>query len=70
MKTLNIQKYIGWTVTYMKVLIMDTKGCGKLKSDYTYFADSWFSGVKTVEEDMAEGVDCCRPVKTSHKLFV
>ena len=34
------------------------------------FADIWFSGVKTAEEAMAEGVDYCRPEKTSHKGFV
>ena len=38
-------------------------------SNDTYFSDSWFRGVKTAEEAMAEGVDYCGPVKTTHKGF-
>ena len=69
MKTLNFQKYIGGTAACMKRLMMVTKGCGQLTSNDTYFANSWFSGVKMAEEAMAEGVDYCGPVKTSHKGF-
>ena len=49
----------------MKRLSIATKGCGQMASNYTYFADSWFSSVKTDEEAMATGVDSCGPVKTS-----
>ena len=48
---------------------MATKGCDQLTSNDTYFSDSWFSGVKTAEKAMAEGVDYCGPVKTNHKGF-
>ena len=51
----------------MKILAMDTKRCGQLTSNDTYFTDNWFSGVKTAEKAMAAGVDYCRPVETSHK---
>ena len=53
----------------MKRLDIYTKGCGQLKSNDTYFADSWFSSVKTAEEIAAAGVDYCGPVKTSHMGF-
>ena len=53
----------------MKRLTMSTKGCGQLTSNDTYFADSWFSGVKTSEEVMAAVVDYCGPAKTIHKGF-
>ena len=42
---------------YTKIIMMSTKGCDQLASNDNYFADSWFSGVKTAEEAMAEGVD-------------
>ena len=35
----------------------------------TYFADSWFSYIKTAEEMAAAGVNYCIPVKTIHKGF-
>ena len=47
MKTLNFQKYLGWTVACMKRLVMDTKVCDQLTSNDTYFPGIWFSGVKT-----------------------
>ena len=53
----------------MNRLIMDKKGCVNLMSNDTYFFYSWFSGVKNVEEAMAERVDYIGPVKTSHKGF-
>ena len=36
---------------------------------YTFFAGIWLSGVKKVDEAIAEGVDNCGPVKTIHKGF-
>ena len=53
----------------MKRLDISTKECGQLPSNYNYFYDRWFSYVKTAEEAMADGVDCCGPVNTSHKGF-
>ena len=53
----------------MKRLAISIKGCGQLTSNDTYFADSWFSSVKTADEAMAAGVNYCGPVKTSHKGF-
>ena len=40
-----------------------------MTSNDTYFAYIWFSGVKKYEEDMAEVVDYCGPVKTSNNGF-
>ena len=51
----------------MRRITTDTKGCGKLTSNKTYFSDSWFSGVKMADEAMAQGVDNCGPTKTDHK---
>ena len=48
---------------------MDPRGCGQLTSNNTYFDDSWFSGVKTGDEAMAEGVDYCGAAKTIHRGF-
>ena len=53
----------------MKRLMMSTKWFGQMKSNDAYFADSWFSGVKTAKETMYEGVDYCGLTKTSHKGF-
>ena len=69
MKTLNFLKEIGGTASCMKRLIMATKGYGQIRSNDTYFSGIWFSGVKTAEEAMAEGVDYFGPVKTIHKGF-
>ena len=41
----------------------------KLFSNGIYFSDIWFSVVKISEEAIAEGVDYCGQVKTSHKGF-
>ena len=38
-------------------------------SNGIYFSDIWFSVVKIYEEAIAEGVDYCGQVKTSHKGF-
>ena len=48
---------------------MAKKWCGQLASNDTYFDGIWFSGMKTSEEAMDEGVDFYGPVKTSHKGF-
>ena len=48
---------------------MDNKGCGQLTSNDTYFADSWFSSVKTSDESRAEGGDYCGLEKTIHVGF-
>ena len=69
MKTSKFQNVLGGTTACMKRLAIATKGCGQLTSNYTYFAYSWFSSVKTAEEMSATGVDYCGPVKTSHKGF-
>ena len=53
----------------MNRLTMATKGCCQLTSNETYFADSWFIGVKTVDEAMDQGVNYCGHVKSSHKGF-
>ena len=68
-KTSEFQKYLGGTAACMKRLEMCTKGCVQLTSTDTYFADSWFSSIKTAEEAMAAGVDYCGPAKTSQKGF-
>ena len=69
MKTLKFQKFLGVTTACTKRLDISTKGCGQLTSNDIYFADSWFSSVKTAEEMAAAGVDYCGPVKTIHKGF-
>ena len=48
---------LGGTASCMKRLAIATKGCGQLTSNDTYFADSWFSSVKTDEEMAASGVN-------------
>ena len=68
-KTLKFQQQIGGTAACMKRLMMATKGCVQLTSNETYFYYLWFSEVKTVEGEMAEGVYYFRPVKTIHKSF-
>ena len=49
METSKSQKYIGSTTACMKRLHIANKGCGQLTSNDTYFADIWFSSVKTAE---------------------
>ena len=44
-----------------------TKGFGQLSSDDTFFSDTWFSGIQTVEEANTHGVYYCGPVKNIHK---
>ena len=50
MKKSTFQVELGGTAACMKILAIATKGCGQLTSNDTYFADSWFSSVKTAEE--------------------
>ena len=57
MKASNFQRDIGGTVACMKRLMMATKEFDQLRSNNTYFSDSWFCGVKIVEEAMAELVN-------------
>ena len=45
-KTSNIQIFLGGTNSCMKRVAIATKGCGQLTSNYTYFANSYFSSVK------------------------
>ena len=66
---LKFQSELGGTAAFMKRLAIATKGCGQLTSNDTYFADSWFSSVKTSEEMAAAGVNYCGPVKKSEKGF-
>ena len=69
MNTSEFQKDIGGTTACMKILDIDNNGCVQITSKDTYFADSWFSSVKTSEEAMAAGVNYCGPVKRIHKGF-
>ena len=69
MKKSTFQSELGGNTACMKRLAIATKGCGQPTSNNTYFADSWFSSVKTAEEMAAAGVNYCKPVKTSHKGF-
>ena len=46
------QKQIGGTVACMNIIVRDKKGFGQLKSDFTYFSDIWFSGVRISEAVM------------------
>ena len=53
---IDFSKHLRGTSACMKVLIMAKNLCGLLKSNDTYFDDSWFSGVKTSDEEMASRV--------------
>ena len=66
---IKISSVLGGSDVCMKRLAISTKGCGQLTSNDTYFADSWFSSVKTTDEMAAAGVNYCGPAKTSHKGF-
>ena len=61
------QKDLGGTTVYTKRLDIATKECGQLTSNYTYFAENWFSYVKTYEEIAAAGVNYFGPTKMTHK---
>ena len=70
MNTSKPQKDTRDTNVCMERLAVANKGCGQLKSNDTYFENSWFSSVKNSEEAMAEGVDYCGLAKTIHKVFL
>ena len=70
MKKSKFQNVLGGTAACMKRLAITSKGCGQLTSNNTYFANSWFSSVKTAEEAMAVVVNYCGLSKTTHKVFV
>ena len=53
----------------MNITVRVAKGCGQLSSNYTFFADIWFSRNKISEEANSEGVNYFGPVKTSHNGF-
>ena len=67
MKKSTFQSEMGGTAACMKQLAIATKRCGQLASNDTYFADSWFSSVKTAEEMAASGVNYCGPVIQGEK---
>ena len=69
MKTSKFQKIIGGTTACINRLTIATKRCDQLTSNHTYFADRYFSSVKTSEYMAAAGVNYCGPVKISHKGF-
>ena len=48
-KTLEFQKYLRGTTACIKRLPIATRGYVQITSNDTYFADSWFSSVKTSE---------------------
>ena len=50
MKKSTFQSELGGTAACMKRLAISTKVCVQLKSNDTYFSDSWFSYVKSAEE--------------------
>ena len=53
----------------MKILMVAAKVCVQMTSNDTYFSDIWFSGVKTDDDAMAEGIYYWGLVKTSSKGF-
>ena len=68
-KIAQFQQHIGGNAACTKRLMRDTKGCRQLMSNFIYFSDSWLSGVKTTEGEIAEGVDDCSVVKKILKDF-
>ena len=49
MKTSKLRNDLRGTTVCMKRLAISTKGWGQLTQNDTYFADIWFSSVKTSE---------------------
>ena len=60
MDTSEFRQYIGGTAECMEIIIKGSKGCGQMLSNKNNFSGIWFSGVKTSEEDISEGVDYTR----------
>ena len=69
MKIQSFQQEIVGTSACMKIIIRGKKVCGKLLSDNKLFADIGFSGVKTDEWSISQGVDYCGLINMGHKLF-
>ena len=68
MKTSNFQKDIGGTASCIKRLMMNKNGVANwCKLMPTFMIYGTYRVVKTSEEEMAEGIYYCNPVKTSHK---
>ena len=67
METSDFQRDIIDTDVCMKITMKATKGCVQLSSNEQLFADIWFKGIKTDEEENADRVDYCGPVETSNK---
>ena len=44
-------------------------GCGQVSTSDTLFYNSWFSGIKIVEEAYAEETEYCGPTNKIHKAF-
>ena len=53
----------------MKRTMKNIKGCGQLSSNDNLFDDIWLNRVKIAEEENAQVVDYCGPLKTSHKVL-
>ena len=54
--TCEYQKMIGGTILCMSILMVGKKVCVQLTQNGTYFADSWFSGLKIDEVTISERV--------------
>ena len=70
MNMLEFNFFLRGTASCMNIIAIATKGGGQMKSNYTYFADSRFSSVKTSEKEISAGVYYCWPAKIIHKGFV
>ena len=56
-------------MSYMKTIVEDEKGYGKISSNITFFSGSWFGEVMTVQNASEEGVYYYGLFKTSNKGF-
>ena len=65
---IDFQKDLGGTAACNKRLLMATKGCVQMESNAIYCYNIWFSGEKTAEEEMNEGVDYFGLVERRHKV--
>ena len=69
MNIVGFQKETGGRSACPKRIMKAKKWCGELSSNDTFFSDTRFSGIKTVEDINVEGLYYCRPVKTSCTAF-
>ena len=53
----------------MKRIMRGMNGRGKFYTSDTLFSDSWFSGIKIVQEAYEEVTEYCWPIKKTHKAF-